>query len=177
MKRSSEIITDLPSAKTAAAGAVQSVFVVSDLCPINALTNMAKITPARASDPFFSWTDKTSAIRPMTKEKVLARINTVLQAWGWRTAFGHSFRIGGVFFHFAEGKDPEHIRIAGRWKSLAYQVYVRAHCQSPPCKYANQLHSANSRSPMILCIFFFRLLSFWLGWHRNGAASVFVGCG
>ena len=119
---------DLPSAKTAAAGEIQSVYVVpqSDLCPIEALTNMAKVTPAGASDPLFSWTDKTGTIRPMVKDKVLAHINAILQAWGWGTAFGHSFRIGGASFYLAQGKNPEHIRIAGRWKSLAYQVYIRS---------------------------------------------------
>ena len=119
---------DLPSAKTAAAGEIQSVYVVpqSDLCPIEALTNMAKVTPAGASDPLFSWTDKTGTIRPMVKDKALARINAILQAWGWGTAFGHSFRIGGASFYLAQGKNPEHIRIAGRWKSLAYQVYIRS---------------------------------------------------
>jgi hypothetical protein len=119
---------NLPSAKTATAGEIQSVYIVpqSDLCPIEALTNMAKITPAGASEPLFSWLDRTGTLRPMVKAKALARINAILQTWGWGTAFGHSFRIGGASFYLAQGKNPEHIRIAGRWKSLAYQVYIRS---------------------------------------------------
>lgn len=61
---------DLPSAKTAAAGEIQSVFMVphSDLCPLDALSNMATITLASASDPLFSWRDKTGTIRPMVRD-------------------------------------------------------------------------------------------------------------
>lgn len=85
-----------------------------DLCPIEALTNMAKVTPAGASDPLFSWKDKTGVIRPMIKDKALACINAILQAWEWGTAFGHTFRISGASFYLAQGKNPEHIHIAGR---------------------------------------------------------------
>lgn len=119
---------DLPAAKTAATGKIQSVHVVpqNDLCPLEALKNMAKITPAGANDPLFSWKDKNGEVRPMVKEKALARINSIFLAWGWKSAFGHSFRIGSASFFLAQGKNPEHIRIAGRWKSLAYQVYIRS---------------------------------------------------
>jgi len=65
---------DLPSAKTAATGKIQSVFVVPQpgLCPLNALANLAKVSPAGTSDPLFSWTDKTGASRPMVKDKALS---------------------------------------------------------------------------------------------------------
>ncbi|KJA18052.1 hypothetical protein HYPSUDRAFT_145592 [Hypholoma sublateritium FD-334 SS-4] len=118
---------DLPSAKTAKMGEIQSVFIVpqSDLCPIKALKNMAKVTPAGRLDPLFSWQDRRGVVRPMVRSKALGRINAILQAWGWGTTFGHSPRIGGASFFLAEGKNPEHIRIAGRWKSLAYQVWCR----------------------------------------------------
>ena len=107
---------NLPSAKTAAAGEIQSVYVVPqpDICPIDALTNMANVTPAGASDPLFSWRDHSGTIRPMVKHKALSRINAIFQTWGWGTAFGHSFQIGGASFYLAQGKNPEHIRITGR---------------------------------------------------------------
>lgn len=115
---------DLPAAKTAKTGEIQSVFIVpqNNLCPIQALKNMARVTPAGRSDPLFSWQDRQGAVRPMVRDKALGRINQILQAWGWGTTFGHSLRIGGASFYLAEGKDPELIRIAGRWRSLAYQV-------------------------------------------------------
>ncbi|KAG2031172.1 hypothetical protein BDR03DRAFT_807940, partial [Suillus americanus] len=52
-------------------------------------------------------------------------INSILVAWGWGTTFGHSFRIGGASFYLAKKINPEIVRIAGRWKSLAYETYIR----------------------------------------------------
>jgi hypothetical protein len=119
---------NLPSAKTAAPGETQAVFLVEQgsLCPIAALHSLAAIVPAGALDPLFSWRDTRGAIRPMVKTKAIARINTILQSAGWGTSFGHSFRIGGASYFLAQKVDPEIIRLAGRWKSLAYQAYIRA---------------------------------------------------
>jgi hypothetical protein len=118
----------LPSAKTAAPGETQSVFMTTrhDLCPIAALRNLAPVVPANAHHPLVSWLDQHNVVRPMVKAKALARINDILVAHGWGTSFGHSFRIGGASFFLAKKVDPEIIRIAGRWKSLAYQTYIRA---------------------------------------------------
>jgi hypothetical protein len=48
----------------------------------------------------------------------------ILSAWGWGTAFGHSFRIGGASFFLVQGVNPEIVCLAGRWKSLAYEAYI-----------------------------------------------------
>jgi hypothetical protein len=119
---------DLPSAKTAKPGEIQSVYLTAqgDLCPLKALANLARVVPAGPNDPLFSWRDKPGDVRPMVKTKALLRINTILGAWGWGTAFGHSFRIGGASFYLAQGVNPEIVRLAGRWKSLAYEAYIRA---------------------------------------------------
>ncbi|KIJ48733.1 hypothetical protein M422DRAFT_109094, partial [Sphaerobolus stellatus SS14] len=39
---------------------------------------------------------------------------------------GHSFRIGGASYFLAQKVDPEIVQIAGRWRSLAYETYIRA---------------------------------------------------
>ncbi|KAG1865647.1 hypothetical protein C8R48DRAFT_705530 [Suillus tomentosus] len=119
---------DLPSAKTARPGEKQSVFLneQGDLCPLAALHNLASVVPALASDPLFSWRDSKGDVRPMAKVRAIERINSILVAWGWGTTFGHSFRIGGASFYLAKKVDPEIVRIAGRWKSLAYETYIRA---------------------------------------------------
>jgi hypothetical protein len=119
---------DLPSAKTAKPGEIQSVYMVPQegLCPLEALQNLAKVVPANSSDPLFSWQDKTSTIRPMAKATAISYINSILKAWGWGTTFGHSFRIGGASFYLSQKVDPEIVRIAGRWRSLAYEAYIRA---------------------------------------------------
>ncbi|KAI6102883.1 hypothetical protein F5141DRAFT_959768, partial [Pisolithus sp. B1] len=56
----------------------------------------------------------------------ITHINTILTAWGWGMHFGHSFCIGGASFFLSQNIDPKIIRIAGRWKSLAYQLYIQA---------------------------------------------------
>jgi hypothetical protein len=107
---------------------MQSVFLneQGDLCPLLALHNLASVVPALASDPLFSWCDSKGDIRPMAKIRALERINSILMAWGWGTTFSHSFRIGGASFYLTKKINPEIIRIAGRWKSLAYETYIRA---------------------------------------------------
>lgn len=119
---------DLPSAKTAKPGEIQSIFLVEqgDLCPLHALQNLASVVPAGASDPLFSWIDGKGAIRPMIKSTAIRHINGILGAMGWGTSFGHSFRIGGASHFLALGVEAEIIRIHGRWRSLAYEVYIRA---------------------------------------------------
>jgi hypothetical protein len=58
---------DLPQAKTAKSGETQSVFIVEqgNLCPIQALRNLAEVVPALPDDPLFSWRDSKGVIRPM----------------------------------------------------------------------------------------------------------------
>jgi hypothetical protein len=76
---------DLPSAKTAIAGEVQSVFLVEQqgLCPLEALENLAKVVPAGPNDPLFSWMDGKGIVRPMVKDTALGKINSIIMACGW----------------------------------------------------------------------------------------------
>jgi hypothetical protein len=117
---------DLPSAKTAALGEIQSVYLIEQqgLCPLDALENLTTIVPAGPNDPLFSWMDKNGNIHPMVKNMALKKINTIIASWDWGTMFGHLFRISGTLFYLAQGVSPEIIRITGRWKSLAYQTYI-----------------------------------------------------
>ncbi|KAF8519434.1 hypothetical protein JB92DRAFT_3112397 [Gautieria morchelliformis] len=112
---------DLPTAKTARPGEMQSVFMIAlgDLCPLQALRNLAAVVPAAPDDPLFSWRDTNGEIRPMTKARALERVNKILGAWGWGTTFGHSFRIGGASFYLAQGVNPEIGIRAGRIKTPA----------------------------------------------------------
>jgi hypothetical protein len=119
---------DLPSAKTASPGEIQSVFIVKrdHLCPIEALLNLAMVVQAGPNDPLFSWRDSHNQVRPMVKSKAIDRISSILEQHGWNRTYGHSFRIGGASFYLAQGVNPEIVRLAGRWKSLAYETYIRA---------------------------------------------------
>jgi hypothetical protein len=96
-----------------------------DICLLESLHALAMIVPAGPEDLLFSWRDAKGEIRPMVKSKALSRINNILAAWGWGTAFGDSFRIGGASFFLAQGVNPEIVRLAGCWKPLAYEAYIR----------------------------------------------------
>jgi hypothetical protein len=117
---------DLPSAKTAKPGEIQSIFLVPQegLCPIEAFKNLAMVVPAGPDDPLFSWQDQHGDVRPMVKSKAIAHINAILKTWCWGTTFSHSFRISGTSFYLSQKVDPEIVCIAGRWRSLAYKAYI-----------------------------------------------------
>ncbi|KAF8573543.1 hypothetical protein K439DRAFT_1556198, partial [Ramaria rubella] len=119
---------DLPAAKTAKPGQIQSVFLTeqSDLCPIEALISLSLVVPAGPNEPLFSWRDIHRDIHPMVKICAIDRINSILNSHGWGNSFRHSFRIGGASYYLAQKVDPEIVRLAGRWKSLAYEAYIRA---------------------------------------------------
>jgi hypothetical protein len=94
---------DLPSAKTAKPGEIQSCFVTveDNICPLDVLDNLAKIVPALPEDPLFSWRDARGMIRPLVKQKAMDRVNSVFKANGISSAFDHLFRIGGASFFLA----------------------------------------------------------------------------
>ncbi|KAG1765730.1 hypothetical protein EV702DRAFT_981345, partial [Suillus placidus] len=74
----------------------------------------------------FSWRDSRGDVRPMVRARAIERVNGILVSHGWGTTFGHSFRIGGASFYLAQKVNPEIVRLAGRWRSLAYEAYIRA---------------------------------------------------
>ena len=62
----------------------------------------------------------------MVKARAMERVNSILSAGDWGTTFGHSFHIGGASFYLSQKVSPEIVMIAGQWKSLAYETYIRA---------------------------------------------------
>ena len=122
------VYLDLPSSKMAKPGEIQSIFLIPQdgLCPLAALQNLARVVPAGPNHPLFSWHDSHGSIQPMVKSKAIGHVNTIIKAWGWGTAFGHSFQIGGASYYLSQKVSPEIICITGHWRSLAYEVYIRA---------------------------------------------------
>jgi hypothetical protein len=119
----------LPTAKTAAPGQTQDIFLTQQLgplCPIEALANLACVVPAHADDPLFSWRDRDGHVYPMIRDTTLKKIRSVLLGFGYTSMYGHSFRIGGASYLLAQGVSPEIVRLMGRWRSLAYEAYIRA---------------------------------------------------
>jgi hypothetical protein len=62
----------------------------------------------------------------MVWDTALDKIRNVLATFGYTSMYGHSFRIGGASHLLAQGSSPEIVRLLGRWRSLAYEAYIRA---------------------------------------------------
>ena len=76
----------------------------------------------------------------MTRKTALKRITNILTHAGYGSTFGHSFRISGATIFLARGVNPEIVRLTGRWRSLAYESYIRAF------EHAASVHLANIES-------------------------------
>ena len=74
---------------SATSGDVQQVFLIrqDDICPLDALRNLASFVPAGPNGPLFSRRDSQGDVRPMPKPRAMECINQVLSAWGWGTPF------------------------------------------------------------------------------------------
>ena len=98
--------------------------------------------------PLFLFADRT----PLIKNVFLARLRLMLAQAGISSEHisGHSFRIGGATSAAAAGLSDWEIQMLGRWKSDAYQRYIRA----PPLLLAGlakrmiPLAAANSKFSM-----------------------------
>jgi integrase len=66
---------------------------------------------------------------PTPKKHFIAWVRDLLGKAGYEPSkfSGHSFRAGGATDLFAGGADPRTIKLAGRWKSEAYLLYLRDH--------------------------------------------------
>ena len=85
-------------------GEIQSIFLVpqDSLCPLAALQNFARVVLAGPNDLLFSWCDSHGLIQLLVKSKAIGRVNAIIKAWGWGTAFGHSFWIGGASYYLSQ---------------------------------------------------------------------------
>ncbi len=92
------------------------------LCPVTALlAYLAK----RGNGPGFLFLFRDG--RPLTKSRFVARVRQALALLGIDSSkyAGHSFRIGAATAAGAAGLSDSIIQMLGRWKSSAYQLYIR----------------------------------------------------
>ena len=63
----------------------------------------------------------------LTRDRLVKELRAALQKAGLdpKTYAGHSFRIGAATVAHAQGIDDSTIMTLGRWRSNAYQRYVR----------------------------------------------------
>lgn len=123
-------VLHLPRTKTGVADDVYLGFSGAFDCPFTALAHMFRVVPSSSpSDPAFNLGPRT----PLFRDTFVAAIRLPLERAGCgRGIHGHSFRIGGATLLAAAGV-PEHvIKLAGRWQSNAFLVYVRQHYRFIP---------------------------------------------
>ena len=94
----------------------------SQLCPVTALNELYSSFPRPRNDPLFS---RTHA-RPFTRQFVIQTIHRLLLQAGIPTRgfSGHSLRKGAAVTAAANGMSRDEIKLLGRWKSDAVDVYI-----------------------------------------------------
>ena len=94
----------------------------TDLCPVSALLAYLAIR-GDAPGPLFIHQDKS----PLTKQNLILMLRSTLQEAGIDATYysGHSFRIGTTTTAAACGISETIIMQMGRWRSSAYQAYIK----------------------------------------------------
>ena len=92
------------------------------LCPVSAISAYLA-SRGGSPGPFFRW----AAGHPLTRESFVVNVRTALSAAELNPSVyaGHSFRIGAATTAAANGVEDSLIKMLGRWKSSAYQLYIR----------------------------------------------------
>ena len=92
----------------------------NDLCPVAAVLAFMAL---RGPGPFFHFRDS----KPLTRSHLVAKLKESIQAAGVNCAAysGHSFRSGAATTAARQGIGDVTIQMLGRWKSSAYQLYIK----------------------------------------------------
>lgn len=129
-KDKSYVKITLINAKTAKPGEVQVIYLQrqdSVLDPVSILEEWFAFKQRKQTDEIFS-VQVNDKKRRLGKQ---ATINYLRSIWNTRRSknkqmlHGHSFRIGGASLRWNLGADREEVKKCGRWKSDAYQLYLR----------------------------------------------------
>lgn len=94
----------------------------SPLCPVAAITAYMAVR-GQALGPFFRFQD----IRPLTPDRFISAVRDAIRHLGLPPAnySCHSFRIGAATTAAERGIEDSTIQTLGRWKSDAFQAYIR----------------------------------------------------
>lgn len=93
------------------------------ICPVVALLAYLALRGQRPG-PLFLFRDGS----PLSRQRLIHQVRQVLQTHGMEiSAFtGHSFRIGAATTAASMGFEDSYIQVLGRWRSTAYQRYIRS---------------------------------------------------
>ncbi len=91
----------------------------NELCPVAAVLAFM-VSRGNGPGPFFRFQDGS----PLTRPRLVAEVKRTLEKAGMdsRAYSGHSFRSGAAA---RQGVEDSTIKMLGRWRSSAYQLYVR----------------------------------------------------
>lgn len=94
----------------------------NDLCPVAALLAWL-VKRGNAPGPLFHFASGT----PLTRANFVGELKRAINAIGMNAErfSGHSFRAGAATTAANNGMADVHIKLLGRWKSLAYQRYIK----------------------------------------------------
>jgi len=111
----------------------------SPLCPVKALTRLFQEYPRQKSEPLF-----TRTIGSFNRVYIVDKIKELLLQAGISTFgfSGHSIRKGAAVTAAANGISKENIKLLGRWKSDAIDVYINELSQA---EQSHKLLSLNSQ--------------------------------
>lgn len=121
----------LREAKTLKPGEVQYLYLrrhKSLLDPVGAFQRLLQKhvnNGMGTDDPLFGYNDNGTLATPITKHGVMGRLRSSWVKDGYGGLTGHSFRVGGASFLWNEKVALELIIERGRWKSKAYELYLR----------------------------------------------------
>ena len=92
------------------------------LCPVSALLAYMVIRGNKPG-PLFIFQDG----RPLTRPRFVTEVRNALMSAGIdpKPFSGHSFRIGAATTAAQQGVEDSTIKMLGRWKSAAYQLYIK----------------------------------------------------
>ena len=96
----------------------------NELCPVAAtLAYMVQRGPGPGPGPLFKFQDG----KPLTRQRFVARAREALTSAGVDCSAysGHSFRSGAATTAAKCGVSDATIKMLGRWKSSAYQLYIK----------------------------------------------------
>ena len=93
-----------------------------DICPVSAIVAYLAIRGG-SQGPLFLFGDS----QPLTKERFVKLIRDALTAIGYdpKVYAGHSLRIGAATTAAERGIEDSSIKALGRWRSEAFQTYVK----------------------------------------------------
>ena len=93
-----------------------------DICPVSALLDYL-VQRGQDRGPLFTYSDGSS----LSRQKLVSKVHSTLAMKGLdgKGFTGHSFRIGAGTTAKAKGVSDSTVKTLGRWRSDAFQLYIR----------------------------------------------------